>query len=210
MAIGTIYRSLRRCLPGVVHRGNTFGRLLGTSAGAITATLLAAGYSSEEMLEALVEGALTANPYSRPSWVRRPLHGPGTRFQRGATPARGHRCSVSSGLHREQNPQMLLREWQRMRSAGTCWPSSTVAARMRLTVSLTGLPANSPVVSTGDVRAHLLLLCAVLRCNRCRAFDGRFRYLGGQHPCIESPHCAGLPHPVGCAHVDEHPAPDRR
>src|SRR5262245_39249370 len=36
-------------------RGHSFGRLLGTSAGAITATLLAAGYSSQEMLEALVE-----------------------------------------------------------------------------------------------------------------------------------------------------------
>jgi predicted acylesterase/phospholipase RssA len=36
-------------------RGHSFGRLLGTSAGAITATLLAAGYSSHEMLEALVE-----------------------------------------------------------------------------------------------------------------------------------------------------------
>ncbi|NCP16060.1 hypothetical protein GW866_03325 [bacterium] len=36
-------------------RGNTHGRLLGTSAGAITATLLAAGYGSQEMLEALAE-----------------------------------------------------------------------------------------------------------------------------------------------------------
>jgi predicted acylesterase/phospholipase RssA len=36
-------------------RGHTFGRLLGTSAGAITATLLAAGYSSREMLDALTE-----------------------------------------------------------------------------------------------------------------------------------------------------------
>jgi len=36
-------------------RGHTHGRLLGTSAGAITAALLAAGYSSDEMLEALAE-----------------------------------------------------------------------------------------------------------------------------------------------------------
>jgi NTE family protein len=36
-------------------RGHSFGRLLGTSAGAITATLLAAGYTPEEMLAALVE-----------------------------------------------------------------------------------------------------------------------------------------------------------
>lgn len=36
-------------------RGHTFGRLLGTSAGAITATLLAAGYSTEEMMAALSE-----------------------------------------------------------------------------------------------------------------------------------------------------------
>ncbi len=35
--------------------GNTFGRLLGTSAGAITATLLAAGYGTQEMLDALNE-----------------------------------------------------------------------------------------------------------------------------------------------------------
>ncbi|WNM59728.1 patatin-like phospholipase family protein [Candidatus Nitrospira allomarina] len=34
---------------------HTMGRLLGTSAGAITATLLAAGYTTQEMLEALVE-----------------------------------------------------------------------------------------------------------------------------------------------------------
>jgi predicted acylesterase/phospholipase RssA len=36
-------------------RGHTFDRLLGTSAGAITATLLAAGYTPQEMLEALGE-----------------------------------------------------------------------------------------------------------------------------------------------------------
>lgn len=36
-------------------RGHKSGRLLGTSAGAITATLLAAGYTSAEMLEALNE-----------------------------------------------------------------------------------------------------------------------------------------------------------
>jgi NTE family protein len=37
------------------ERGHSFDRLLGTSAGAITATLLAAGYTPKEMLEALVE-----------------------------------------------------------------------------------------------------------------------------------------------------------
>jgi predicted acylesterase/phospholipase RssA len=37
------------------NRGHSFGRLLGTSAGAITATLLAAGYRSQEMREALTE-----------------------------------------------------------------------------------------------------------------------------------------------------------
>ena len=36
-------------------RGHSFNRLLGTSAGAITATLLAAGYTPQEMLEALLE-----------------------------------------------------------------------------------------------------------------------------------------------------------
>ena len=36
-------------------RGHSHDRLLGTSAGAITAALLAAGYSSEEMMEALAE-----------------------------------------------------------------------------------------------------------------------------------------------------------
>jgi predicted acylesterase/phospholipase RssA len=39
------------------NRGHSFGRLLGTSAGAITATLLAAGYTPDEMLAALVEKA---------------------------------------------------------------------------------------------------------------------------------------------------------
>ena len=33
------------------RRGHSFDRLLGTSAGAITATLLAAGYTPDEMLE---------------------------------------------------------------------------------------------------------------------------------------------------------------
>src|SRR5215467_9178649 len=37
------------------RRGHSFDRLLGTSAGAITATLLAAGYTPAEMLAALVE-----------------------------------------------------------------------------------------------------------------------------------------------------------
>jgi predicted acylesterase/phospholipase RssA len=36
-------------------QGHTFGRLLGTSAGAITATLLAAGYDAQEMLDAVSE-----------------------------------------------------------------------------------------------------------------------------------------------------------
>jgi predicted acylesterase/phospholipase RssA len=39
----------------LVRRGHTHGRLLGTSAGAITATLLAAGYSPAEMCAALTE-----------------------------------------------------------------------------------------------------------------------------------------------------------
>jgi NTE family protein len=38
-----------------VNRQHTFGRLLGTSAGAITAALLAAGYTAREMLAALTE-----------------------------------------------------------------------------------------------------------------------------------------------------------
>lgn len=38
-----------------VAAGHSYGRLLGTSAGAITATLLAAGYTPEEMLAALAE-----------------------------------------------------------------------------------------------------------------------------------------------------------
>src|SRR3974377_1728036 len=37
------------------RRGHTFSRLLGTSAGAITAILLAAGYTPQEMLAALQE-----------------------------------------------------------------------------------------------------------------------------------------------------------
>jgi predicted acylesterase/phospholipase RssA len=37
------------------QRGHTYKRLLGTSAGAITAALLAAGYTAQEMLEALAE-----------------------------------------------------------------------------------------------------------------------------------------------------------
>src|SRR5687767_7734301 len=36
-------------------RGHSSDRLLGTSAGAITATLLAAGYRPTEMLDALIE-----------------------------------------------------------------------------------------------------------------------------------------------------------
>src|SRR6516164_4569449 len=36
-------------------RGHMFDRLLGTSAGAITATLVAAGYTPDEMLKALLE-----------------------------------------------------------------------------------------------------------------------------------------------------------
>src|SRR5678816_2769361 len=39
------------------RRGHTYDRLLGTSAGAITATLLAAGYSTDEMSAALTEKA---------------------------------------------------------------------------------------------------------------------------------------------------------
>jgi predicted acylesterase/phospholipase RssA len=37
------------------RRGHSFDRLLGASAGVITATLLATGYTPQEMLEALTE-----------------------------------------------------------------------------------------------------------------------------------------------------------
>jgi len=39
----------------LLEQGHAFGRLLGTSAGAITATLLAAGYGADEMTAALAE-----------------------------------------------------------------------------------------------------------------------------------------------------------
>jgi len=42
-------------LDAFTQAGHTAGRLLGTSAGAITATLLAAGYTGQEMLDALNE-----------------------------------------------------------------------------------------------------------------------------------------------------------
>jgi NTE family protein len=42
-------------LEELARRGHSFNRLLGTSAGAITATLLAAGYTPQEMLAALQE-----------------------------------------------------------------------------------------------------------------------------------------------------------
>ena len=50
-------------------RGHEYARLLGTSAGAISATLIAAGYSPEEMLAAVTEKLLTANPGSQPLWT---------------------------------------------------------------------------------------------------------------------------------------------
>ena len=45
-----------------VKRGHTPGRLLGTSAGAITAALMAAGYTPDEMLAALDERDATGKP----------------------------------------------------------------------------------------------------------------------------------------------------
>ena len=38
-----------------MRRGHTHGRLLGTSAGAITAALVAAGYTPAEMLAAVIQ-----------------------------------------------------------------------------------------------------------------------------------------------------------
>ncbi|MEJ2759521.1 MAG: patatin-like phospholipase family protein, partial [Anaerolineales bacterium] len=52
--VGALYEFTRR--------GHTCGRLMGTSAGAIAATLTAAGYSSEEMLAALAEKDAKGNP----------------------------------------------------------------------------------------------------------------------------------------------------
>jgi predicted acylesterase/phospholipase RssA len=45
-----------------IARGNEPGRLIGTSAGAISATLIAAGYSPEEMLEAVNEKLANGKP----------------------------------------------------------------------------------------------------------------------------------------------------
>jgi NTE family protein len=45
-----------------VKRGHTYGRLLGTSAGAITAAFLAAGYTPEEMVAALNERDAAGKP----------------------------------------------------------------------------------------------------------------------------------------------------
>lgn len=44
------------------RRGHTYGRLLGTSAGAITATLLAAGYTADEMLAQVNEKMPDGSP----------------------------------------------------------------------------------------------------------------------------------------------------
>ena len=44
------------------RRGHTSGRLMGTSAGAITAALTAAGYTTEEMLSALAEKDADGKP----------------------------------------------------------------------------------------------------------------------------------------------------
>jgi len=52
--------------------GHTHGRLLGTSAGAITAVLLAAGYTVTEMLEALRRETIQASRSFPPSWVHPP------------------------------------------------------------------------------------------------------------------------------------------
>ena len=62
-AKGTVFAG---ALQELEARGHTFDRLMGTSAGAITATLLAAGYTSAEMLEALnekVDGSSVFNTF---------------------------------------------------------------------------------------------------------------------------------------------------
>ena len=57
-------------------RGHSFDRLLGTSAGAITATLLAAGYTPDEMLAALLDksetGGSVFNEFMGPALPFRP------------------------------------------------------------------------------------------------------------------------------------------
>ena len=43
-------------------RGHTVGRIMGTSAGAITAALTAAGYNTQEMMDALKEQGADGKP----------------------------------------------------------------------------------------------------------------------------------------------------
>ena len=58
------------------RRGHTYGRFLGTSAGAIMATFAAAGLTMQEMLDALNEKDDQGVPVSSGVYLVR-LHGPG-------------------------------------------------------------------------------------------------------------------------------------
>ena len=191
-------------------RGHSPGRLLGTSAGAIAAALVAAGYDEQEMLDALNEKKDGISVFE--SFLGEPA-----RSRRGdRQPARCDRrsprsiCPWCRRSAEEQVDKALVQSLLGVcPGSATSSPSSNAAAGTPQTRLSIGWRER---LNSGD-------------CQRVRPRDfgdmtlAEFHEATGvdftvvaadtsasQHPDSQPPHGAGLPGRVGHAHVHEHSA----
>lgn len=111
--------------------GHTPGRLLGTSAGAITAALLAAGYGSPEMLDALAEKKDGRSVFS--DFLGAPQELDKAAIHTSATRAllRNINLSLTLTFLKTCWTTNWWRGWPLNRACGTFFPSSSAAAGMR-------------------------------------------------------------------------------
>ena len=119
--------------------GHTPGRLLGTSAGAITATALAAGYTTDEIAATLLE---TVN--ERPvftTFLGEPValsDGRAGRGRNAAIPGREWICRWCPMCSSDGSMICCWNGWRPAPGCATCCPSSSGAAGIRRTPSSSG------------------------------------------------------------------------
>ena len=104
------------------HRKHTFNRLLGTSAGAITATLLAAGYTPEEMAEALTEKEDGRSVFEGFMGIPGPSLTRSCRRGRSAASSKRSTSSSSRVSRRGRSTSSSRGRWPRARRLATCSP----------------------------------------------------------------------------------------
>ncbi len=190
------------------QRGHSYKRLLGTSAGAITAALLAAGYSAQEMLEALGEKENGRSVFS--SFLGQP--GPFEKAQvlKSATLQflQGVDIPLLPNFLDQKLDEVIVRWLAGGPKTGLfvlvpgIWGAvfgERVCGVVEAAAGQRGAPGQAAPLQRDDAGG-------VFRGNGDGADPGRVGYERGGDAGAEPPHGAAAAAGVGGAHVDEHSA----